>query len=462
MTALPELHAANDVTAALVENITDELAGARRRTLALLDPLTDHALTAQHSPLMSPLVWDLAHIGNYEDQWLVRGLGGPGVGTEHDDVYDAFRHPRRDRPALPLLGPESARQYLSDVRERALELLHGGALDGEAHLLRDGFVYGMVIQHEHQHAETMLATLQLMAAPGYRPVLPVPRPGPSFELLLSGSTPADRLPAEVLIDAGPFLMGTSVEPWAYDNERPAHEVDLPAFFIDTTPVTNGAHLEFVEAGGYRDPRWWSTAGWAWRQEADLRHPQFWQGFGDGRSGTTVTRNRFGWEEDLPLDQPVQHVCWYEADAYARWAGKRLPTEAEWEKAASWDPISATKRRYPWGDAPPEARHANLVLGGEHLFSPAAVGSYPDGVSPYGCHQMIGDVWEWTASDLVPWPGFEAFPYREYSEVFWGSEYKVLKGGSWGVHPSAIRTTFRNWDFPIRRQIFAGFRCARDA
>jgi iron(II)-dependent oxidoreductase len=159
---------------------------------------------------------------------------------------------------------------------------------------------------------------------------------------------------------------------------------------------------------------------------------------------------------------VQHVCWYEADAYARWAGKRLPTEAEWEKAASWSSgssWSAGKRRYPWGDSPPSPALANL---GQQRYGPSATGSYRGGVAPCGAEQMIGDVWEWTASDFQPHPGFASFPYREYSEVFFGSAYKVLRGGSWATHPTAIRSTFRNWDYPVRRQIFAGFRCARDA
>ena len=259
-----------------------------------------------------------------------------------------------------------------------------------------------------------------------------------------------------MIPGGPFVMGTDAEPWAYDNERPAHVVDLPAFRIDAGPVTNGRYLEFVLDGGYDRPVWWAAEGWAWRQEDDIRHPQFWvdEGAGDW------SRVRFGLREDLPLDEPVQHVCWYEADAYARWAGKRLPTEAEWEKAASWAP-DGVKRRCPWGDEAPTAdgRLANL---GRPLFRPAPVGAYPDGASAYGCHQMIGDVWEWTSSDFEPYPGFASFPYREYSEVFFGPAYKVLRGGSWATSPLAVRTTFRNWDYPIRRQIFAGFRCARSA
>jgi gamma-glutamyl hercynylcysteine S-oxide synthase len=237
-------------------------------------------------------------------------------------------------------------------------------------------------------------------------------------------------------------MGTDTEPWAYDNERPAHRESVAAFRIDTTAVTNRAYAQFVDAGGYDDRACWSDAGWAWRTEANLTAPQFWQrGAGGGWQ-----RHRFGRDEPLPDDEPVQHVCWYEADAYARWTGSRLPTEAEWELAAR-------------GASPATA---NLWREGPHRFAPSPVTAGCERASECGALGMLGDVWEWTASDFTPYPGFRAFPYREYSEVFFGSEYKVLRGGSWATHPSAVRTTFRNWDFPIRRQIFAGFRCARDA
>jgi iron(II)-dependent oxidoreductase len=424
--------------------IAAELDAARRRTLALLASVSEDDQVRQHSPLMSPLVWDLAHIGYFEELWLVQELGETEpMDSRYAEVYDAFLHPRSERRSLPLLRPDEARSYLEGVRERTLRVLDGIELDPASPLLADGFVYGMVIQHEHQHVETMLATLQLRRDGVYEPpeAAPPPREGP----------PA---PSEVLVEAGPSVMGTDDEPWAYDNERPAHEVDLPPFWIDAVPVTNAAYLEFVAADGYRDRRSWSDAGWAWREEADLEHPEFWER--DGGGGWS--RVRFGRREPLPPDEPVQHVCWYEADAYARWAGRRLPTEAEWEKAASSSPDGG-KRRYPWGDEPPAPDLANL---GGALLHPAPVGAYPDATSGYGCRQMIGDAWEWTASDFRAYPGFEAFPYGEYSEVFFGREYKVLRGGSWATHPLAVRNTFRNWDFPIRRQIFAGFRCARDA
>ena len=432
------------------------LQAARHRTLALTtDCLDVDELTAQHSPLMSPLVWDLAHIGNQEEIWLVREAGRrPALRPELDDLYDAFRHVRADRSALPLLDPDQARDYTAAVREQALDVLASAPDDADAGpLLHGSFVFGMVAQHEAQHDETMLATHQLRRGPAVLDAPPPPAPAD-----------AAALPSEVLVPGGPFTMGTDTEPWALDNERPAHRVDVPGFWLDTFPVTNAAYMEFIAQGGYQDPRWWSEAGWAHRQQAGLEAPEFWQrdGAGDGAgAGVSATwlRRRFGRVEPVPAEQPVLHVCWYEADAYARWAGRRLPTEAEWEKAARHDPASGRSRRYPWGDAAPHAGTANL---GQRHLEPAPAGSYPLGAAPNGARQLIGDVWEWTSSDFLPYPGFNAFPYKEYSEVFWGPDYKVLRGGAFGVDPVACRGTFRNWDHPIRRQIFCGFRTARDA
>ena len=428
---------------ALRDRIAVELVASRQRTQALTIEVLDEAeLTTQHSPIMSPLVWDFAHIGNQEELWLVRDVGGrEPVRTDIDQLYDAFRHPRRDRPTLPLLGPAEAQQYLDTVRGKAIDVLAATPLAGKR-LTERGFAFGMIVQHEQQHCETMVATHQL-------------RSGALVLAAADLDPPWAPLPAaEVLVPAGEFTMGTSVEPWALDNERPAHAVHLPAYWIDTAPVSAQQYATFVADGGYRDPRWWTAEGWAHRQQEDLAAPLFWQPDGDW-----WLRRRFSQVEPVPADEPVQHVCWYEADAYARWAGKRLPTEAEWEKVARHDPATGRSRRFPWGDAEPDPTLANL---GGWALRPARVGSYPAGASGYGVRQMIGDVWEWTGSDFAGYPGFTAFPYREYSEVFFGPSYKVLRGGSWAVAPVACRGTFRNWDYPVRRQIFAGFRCARDA
>jgi iron(II)-dependent oxidoreductase len=426
----------------LRERIAAELTGARERTEGLTDCVDGPDLVQQHSPLMSPLVWDLAHIVNQEEQWLLREVGGrEPLHPEIDPIYDAFEHPRAERPTLPLLPPDEARSYGREVRGRVLDVLDRASFSG-SRLVSAGFAFGMIAQHEQQHDETMLITHQLRKG---APVLSAPAPGPA---------PADvsSLPDEVLVAGGPFTMGTSTEPWALDNERPAHSVSVPAFFIDTAPVTNAAYADFIADGGYDDARWWSPEGWEHRQRVGLSAPLFW-----AREGAGWVRTSFGITALVVPAEPVLHVCWYEADAYARWAGRRLPTEAEWEKAARFDPVSGASRRYPWGNAEPTSALANL---GQAHLRPAPAGSYPEGAAPCGARQLIGDVWEWTSSDFLPYPGFAPWPYREYSEVFFGPEYKVLRGGSFAVSPVACRGTFRNWDYPIRRQIFAGFRTAR--
>ena len=358
------------------------LGRARRRTEDLLEPLSDEQLTRQISPLQSPLVWDLAHIGHFEELWLLRRVGGrKAVSSEYDDLYDSFAHARAERGRLPILSAEAARAYVSEVRETVLALLPELSLNGGDPLLEGAFVVGMVVQHELQHGETMAQTLALAG-------LPVPAPQRPPEVTASG---------EVFVPGGSFTLG-AVDPWAYDNERPAHAVDLPPFRIDRALVTNADYAAFVEAGGYRDRDAWSEEGWAWREEERADRP-------------------LSWDPDARPNIPVQHVSFHEAEANARWAGKRLPTEIEWEKAAK-------------------------AVAGE-------------------LEHMRGAVWQWTSTLFDCYPGFRAFPYAEYSEVFFGREHRVLRGGSWFTDPLVARPTFRNWDLPQRRQIFSGLRCARD-
>ncbi len=416
------------------ESLARGLETARARTLALTE-FDDTELFEQVSPLMSPLVWDLAHIGQQEDLWLLRS-GDPRrdgmLPPQVDRLYDAFLHSRAERPTLPLLTPAQSRRFLHDVRGRVFDQLdRADAL----------FPFAMVEQHEHQHDETMLATHQL-------------RPGPG--LLGEGTPipPGRTMPHDaVLVSAGEFVLGVDAdaEPWSLDNERPGHVVDLPAFRIGRVPVTNAEWQGFVAGGGYGEPRWWSARGWQHRRQAGLERPLFWSADG--------SRRRFGVTEDVPPDEPVQHVSYFEAEAYAAWAGARLPSEQEWEKACAWDPAAGRRRRWPWGSLEPTAQLANL---GGGALRPAPVGAYPAGASAYGVEQLIGDVWEWTSSDFVPWPGFVPMLYDAYSGPFFGGDFRVLRGGSWAVAPSAVRPSFRNWDLPIRRQIFSGVRLAWDA
>jgi iron(II)-dependent oxidoreductase len=252
-------------------------------------------------------------------------------------------------------------------------------------------------------------------------------------------------------------MGTSREVPALDNEKPEHPVRVEAFRLDAAPVTNAEYARFVDAGGYEDPQWWSPEGWEHIRAEGWTAPMTWERVSQGDGSPRWYRTSFGVREEIPADQPVLHVCFHEAAAYAAWAGKRLPTEAEWEFAARHDHATGTTRRFPWGDEDPTPERANLDQ--RHL-QPAPVGAYPAGASPLGVHQLIGDVWEWCDSGFEGYPGFEPFPYKEYSEVFFGGDFRMLRGSSFGVGTPNARATFRNWDLPIRRQIFSGFRCAR--
>ncbi|SEP29849.1 ergothioneine biosynthesis protein EgtB [Trujillonella endophytica] len=421
----------------LREVLARDLAAARERTLLL----TDHdepELLRQHTPLLSPLVWDLAHIGQQEELWLLRrgdadrpGLLPPDVET----LYDAFAQPRAVRARLPLLPPVEARAYCGEVRGRVLDRLDRLGPDD------DPFDVAMVVSHEQQHDETMLQALALRAGPpllGGGAPLPPGRPG------VAGTS--------VLVPGGEFVLGVDAadEPFSLDNERPAHVVDVPSFRIGRVPVTNAEYAAFVADGGYTDDRWWSERGRAHRAEAGLTAPLHW--------GVDGTRTRFGIVEEVPPDEPVQHVTFFEAEAYARWAGARLPTEVEWEKAAVWDPAAGRRRRRPWGDAEPTPALANLD---GVALRPAPAGAYPAGASAYGVEQLMGDVWEWTSSGFTAWPGFAPMLYADYSAPFFGGDYRVLRGGSWAVGSAILRPSFRNWDHPIRRQVFSGFRLAWD-
>ena len=422
--------------------LAERLTEARERTRWLLSTVSDEDLSRQHARIMSPLIWDYGHIGNYEELWLLNRTFGNGLSDrELYDIYDASLTPRSERPSLQLLDRRDADRYLDAVREAALAALAHADLDGDDPLLKSGFVYHMILQHEYQHNETMLQTLQLMEGAGYRPEAQVELP--------PGNPPDQEM---VHVPGGPFVMGTDDRAWALDNERGAHDVEVPDFYLDTVPVTNRAYLEFVEDGGYERKELWDSEGWEWQAE-EISTPKHWY----QKEPHDWWTQRFGFDEPVPMEAPVVHVSWYEADAYARWSGERLPTEAEWEKAASWDPETETKRLYPWGDEPATPERANLD---QLAFGPAEVGACPAGTSAYGILGMIGDVWEWTASEYSAYPGFESFPYPEYSEVFFDDGYRVLRGGSWATRPGVIRNTLRNWDFPIRRQLFVGFRCAR--
>jgi iron(II)-dependent oxidoreductase len=426
-----------------VEDAVQALDEARRRTLTMVQSVSDDDLERVHSPLMSPLVWDLGHIAAFEDLWLVHRYGEQSMlRDELADVYDAFETPRAGRGDLPFLGPSEAREYLAQTRERSLEIIARRGVG-------DGTILELIIRHEHQHNETMLQTLQLARLDGLRLGRPAHANGNG-----AGPRPASSHSGLELVEVpgGECTLGAPADGFAYDNERPRHRTDVRAYLIGRTPITNATYLTFVEGGGYERREWWSDEGWSWKEDYDITRPGGW-------TPDLSAEWRLTQLEPLDPDRPVVHICWFEADAFARAHGLRLPTEAEWEKAATWDQETGTARSQPWGADPPVAGvHANVdQVGG----GPDPVGAYPAGASPYGCLDMAGDVWEWTRSAFGGYPGFAAYPYREYSEVFFGPRYRVLRGGSWATRARVCTPTFRNWDLPERRQIFSGMRVARD-
>ena len=354
---------------AVVAELHAVMEEVRERTFELVSHLDEAQLEAALAPIMSPLSWDLGHVAAYEDLWLNQRLAGRELLREDlAALYDAFETPRKVRGDLEFLRGEELHEYMEAVRQRALEAM---VTDGELHEL--------VIRHELQHTETML---QAMALAGILP--------PSF----TGPAPVSGTGLELVeVAEGPFELGAGPSGFAYDNERPRHSASTSRFTIGRTPVTNATWLHFAEGGGYERREWWSDEGWAWKQQYDITH------HAPAEAGDP--------------DAPVVHISWFEADAFARAHEARLPTEIEWEKAATWDQLEG-----------------------------------------------IGNVWEWTESHFTGYPGFVAHPYREYSEVFFGDHYRVLRGGSCATHPRVASPQFRNWDLPERRQLFAGVRIAR--
>jgi iron(II)-dependent oxidoreductase len=418
----------------------------RRRTRKLVDPLADDDMHRQHHAIMSPVVWDVGHVANFEEWWLLRELAGrPSTDPDLDVLYDPVVNPRAGRGGLALPERREAIAYLDAVRAEAVEVMRATTFDPDEPLRRDGYVFSMVAQHEAQHQETILAALDLRADLD---------PYPPAALLAShrvlGRSVDDE--ARVAVPAGAFVMGTDDTADAYDNERPGHLVDVGDFWIDRFPVTGRRFAAFIADGGYARAELWSDGGRAWLADTGHGAPQGW--VPDGAGGWGI--RRFG--HLVPLDpfEPVVHVSYWEAQAFAHWVGGRLPTEAEWEKAVRWDPVGGRSRPYPWGDAPPTPRHANVDVA---RFGPAPVGSLPAGASAYGVEHAVGDVYEWTASEFTAYPGFSCFPYPEYSEVFFDEGYRVLRGASWATSAAVARASFRNWDHPQRRQIFSGIRVA---
>ncbi len=395
---------------------------SRALTLALFDQISGDRFVAPAHDDFSPVGWHLGHIGYTESLWILERLAGqPGLDTQTRKLFAADGLPKAERQNLPDRAHILAQ--LADIRSRVETVI------AQTDLSQHPRLGSFLLQHESQHCETVAIVLALL---GQYP--PPTHPGAIADPALM-----------IQIPAGGFWQGDE-QANTLDNEQPRHWVELGDYAIAATPVTCGQYQQFMQAGGYGEPKWWSAAGWAWLQAAPqpITQPHYWQ------------------PELAASNHPVCGVSWYEADAYARFCGQRLPTEAEWEKAARWNGVGS--QILPWGDIWPDgAPPANLSgLGPILLPGTTPVQACPAGRSPAGLWDGLGNVWEWTDSWFDGYPGFESFPYQGYSEVYFDRAHRVLRGGSWATRPWSIRSSFRNWYHPWTRVIFAGFRTCSDA
>ena len=428
-------------TAALVRMVQD----TRARTLELVTDLDEAQFAVPLLALVNPFRWELGHVTFFYEMFLLQLLGQTKpllVGAE--DLYDSFKIDHDDRWSLPLPSRQQTLEYMQRVLDAVVERLQGHAPSAQ-----ETYLSLLSVLHEDMHGEALTYMRQTLS-------YPAPKLGSPPAALGSGP-----LPGDVVIPGGTFYLGaTPDQPFVFDNEKWAHPVEVAPFRIARAPVTNAEFAAFVEEGGYQRRQWWSSQGWVWRTKTQAQHPLYWQ-----RDGQGWLRQHFDTLVPLEPHAPLAHATWYEAEAYCHWAGRRLPTEAEWEMAASAEPtpdgtgITGRKRRYPWGDEPPTPERANLDT---HFLGCVDVAAFPGGDSAFGCRQMAGNVWEWTESAFYPFPGYLVdYPYREYSAPWFGYR-KVLKGGAWATRSRLAYNTYRNFFPPARNDVYAGFRtCARE-
>ncbi|MBV9210445.1 MAG: SUMF1/EgtB/PvdO family nonheme iron enzyme [Acidobacteria bacterium] len=426
------------------EELARLMTTARRDTLRLFELAGEEHLHESPGFGFRPIIWHLAHIGVFEAYWLLQKMRGESpLDERYERIFDPIHTPREESKNLP--SRKEMENFLARVRTRSLDYLEQTSFDEREPMLRDGYVFYLVLEHEYQHQETLAYLLQLL-----RPEL---KSRPSVDESDAVLDVVSKMDEMATIEAGSFEMGAVWRSFAYDNELPAHVLHLPAFKIDRLLTTNEEYAQFVKEGGYERREWWSAEGWSWREKENWTCPLYWKS--EGREW----RVRCMFDEAVwQPTHPVTGVSWYEAEAYARFRGKRLPTEAEWEKAASWDAERNLKRCYAWGDEEPTHALANFH---ERRWGTTPVGSFPKGASSYGVLDMTGNVWEWTSDSFEGYPGFKYFPYPEYSELWFDGDHRVLKGGSWATRAPLLRTSFRNFFRRHFRIAFAGIRLASD-
>jgi len=450
---------ASDESRITTAQLVDALTETRAHTLALVDDLNDEQLIGPRLQIVNPLCWEIAHLAWFQEFWVLRHLSGePPLLKQGDELYDSARVAHDTRWDLPLPERDKTLDYMARVLDRVIE-----QASYESRSLKDAECYdqeyflNLVLLHEQMHDEAITYTRQTLGYPP--PVIHVAnkvRVVPQDQPLTQTN---NEVTGDAEISGGKFTLGSAPESgFAFDNEEVAHEIELAQFSISKTAVTNGEFKNFVEDNGYKRSEVWSAEGWNWRTTVSAEHPVYWR---RDRKDRWLRRS---FDEWITLDArlPVIHVNWHEANAYCHWAARRLPTEGEWEMAASAEPsangqdLTEHKRRYPWGDDSSMVERANLDW---RVMGCVPVDALPAGDSVFGCRQMIGNVWEWTASDFKPYPGFIAGPYKDYSAPWFG-DHKVLRGGCWVTRSRLIHNSYRNFYPPDRRDVWAGFRtCA---
>jgi iron(II)-dependent oxidoreductase len=413
-------------------SVNDALRDARARTLELALDLDDATWLGPRLEIVNPMRWELGHVAWFQEHWVLRrALGRKPLRDDADSLYDSMRVHHDRRWDLPLPDRRATLQYMAEVLEHVL------ATDPESH----AYYRWLAVFHEDMHDEAFTYTRQTLGAPPPRFGVAAPE-----EDRVRASS-AGPLPGDVEVPGGRYLLGAieGRDGFVFDNEKWAYPVLLAPFHIARAPVTNAEYAAFVEAGGYDERAYWSDEAWQWRTLTEASMPVYWRRH---RGGFEV--RRYDRWEALAPHQPVVHVCWFEAEAYCRWARRRLPSEAEWELASS----TPDKRRFPWGDGAPVDSRANLD---GRLGGPVDVAAFPDGDSAYGCRQMLGNIWEWTSSRFAPYPGFVVDPYEDYSRPWFATPHRVLRGGCWVTRQRLLRNTWRNFYPPHRRDVLAGFR-----
>lgn len=429
------------ITEQTVDALIADLKDARQRTLELVEGLDQQQIIGPQLDTVNPLLWEIGHVAYFYELWILRHLDGrDSFLSNADELYDSINIAHEDRWDLPLLPLDETKTYMQDVLDAVITRLQNKAVNA-----RDIYLTRYAVFHEDMHTEAYTYT---------RCTLDYPIPVFANNVLDDGAYDAGPLEGDVKIKGGEFLLGAKKESgFCFDNEKWQHPVTIKPFSIARGATSYKQYAAFVDDNGYSDLQFWDDEGWDWVQKNNIISPGGWK---KDSTGKWLIKHFDQWQTMRP-HAAVIHISWHEASAYCRWAGRRLPTEAEWELAASGSPADINEKRfYPWGNENPTEKHVNM---NSRAMRSIDVGALPEGDSAFGCRQMLGNVWEWTAGTFNPYPDFSSDMYQDYSQPLFG-QTKVLRGGAWTTRSRMIRNTWRNYYGPDRNDVFAGFRtCA---